>query len=505
MKTIKTLFPLLLLMIAVAGISTSCQKKQESRMVLLVIFDGLRPDYITPEIMPNTYRLKTEGAFVAKHHSIFPTLTRVNSAGIASGAYPGTNGVLGNGVYFPSIDSAKGLNTGDAAELQRIIEATNGQLYTSPTLAETLRDGGKNLMVFSTGSTGQSFLLNHIADAFGAIVNPKLILPQSFQGELETTVGPIPSDENNGLLSHTWITDAYLHYGLAENAPEVSILWFTDPDATAHAKGIGAPETLASITYADNELGRVLKAIKERGLDKKVDILISTDHGFVTYIGSNNVAQFLIEKGLKESSGSTDVVVVGGAIYVKEKDKVEALTNVLMEQEWIGAVFSKPSGTDSVAGIVPGTFSMELARYNHAERSPDILIDMAWNDGVNEFGYPGMSHSRGIAGHGSSSPYELGINLIAYGPSFKKRFESNLATGNVDLAPTILQLTGLKAPREMDGRILHELLSNTKGEIKSSDITVLKVSNLIKEQELHMLTIGEYHYLKLTRSSFMKE
>jgi arylsulfatase A-like enzyme len=233
--------------------------------------------------------------------------------------------------------------------------------------------------------------------------------------------------------------------------------------------------------------------------------LISTDHGFVTYIGSNNVAQFLIEKGLKESSGSTDVVVVGGAIYVKEKDKVEALTNVLMEQEWIGAVFSKPSGTDSVAGIVPGTFSMELARYNHAERSPDILIDMAWNDGVNEFGYPGMSHSRGIAGHGSSSPYELGINLIAYGPSFKKRFESNLATGNVDLAPTILQLTGLKAPREMDGRILHELLSNTKGEIKSSDITVLKVSNLIKEQELHMLTIGEYHYLKLTRSSFMKE
>ena len=68
---------------------------------------------------------------------------------------------------------------------------------------------------------------------------------------------------------------------------------------------------------------------------------------------------------------------------------------------------------------------------------------MAWNDDVNEFGYPGKSYSRGIAGHGDQVP-TVNINMVAYGPSFKTSYQSNMASGNVDLAPTILHLLGLE-------------------------------------------------------------
>jgi arylsulfatase A-like enzyme len=493
MKIIKFIF--LLVIVSVVFFSGCKETEEPKQLTLFVVFDGLRPDYLTPEIMPNTYRLKLAGALANKHHSTFPTLTRVNSAAIASGAYPATNGVMGNSVYFPSIEPSRGLNSGDAAELMRILEHPNEKLFTSPTLADVLKKNGKNLMVFSTGSTGQSLLLNHLAGTFGAIVNPQFILPEDFKSELETVIGAIPSSDKGNMSRHTWITDAYLHYGLSDDAPEVSILWFNDPDGTAHATGVGSPETLASITYVDNELGRVIADLEKKGMKDRVNILIGTDHGFVTHIGKNNITTFLIDANLKEGSDSEDVVVAGGAIYVKDKSKVEAIANALMQQEWIGAVFTAPTNIDSAAGIVEGTLSLGIAKFAHKDRSPDILVDMAWMEDENEFGYAGTSFSRGIAGHGGSSPYEMSIKLIGYGPGFKTNSVSFLASGNVDIVPTILYLQGLEIPKEMDGRILFELMNDKNAEVIISEERVYSVSNQVKKQEARIMGTGSYWYL----------
>lgn len=63
---------IVLVIIVLAGIFNGCkQKPSQKRMTLLVIFDGLRPEYITPEIMPNTYKLKMEGVLASEHRSVF--------------------------------------------------------------------------------------------------------------------------------------------------------------------------------------------------------------------------------------------------------------------------------------------------------------------------------------------------------------------------------------------------------------------------------------------------
>ena len=49
--------------------------------------------------------------------------------------------------------------------------------------------------------------------------------------------------------------------------------------------------------------------------------------------------------------------------------------------------------------------------------------------------------------------------LIAAGPDFKRGETNDLASGNVDLAPTILQILGIKPPQKMDGRILSEAMT----------------------------------------------
>src|SRR3978361_1846198 len=77
---------------------------------LIVFFDGLRPDYITPVNMPNVYAFSKRGCYGKQHHSVFPTVTRVNASSYSTGSYPATHGLMGNTVYFPEVDKKKGLN-----------------------------------------------------------------------------------------------------------------------------------------------------------------------------------------------------------------------------------------------------------------------------------------------------------------------------------------------------------------------------------------------------------
>ena len=145
-KNISLLFLLLLSVVASAQ-----TKNIDSLRTLIVFFDGLRPDYITAEGMPNLYAFKKKATYGKAHHSVFPTVTRVNATSYATGSYPGTHGLMGNSVYFPQVSKTKSLNTGDASELNIISKALNGHLLTAVSLGEVLKQNGKDMMVFSSG------------------------------------------------------------------------------------------------------------------------------------------------------------------------------------------------------------------------------------------------------------------------------------------------------------------------------------------------------------------
>ena len=72
----------------------------KGRMFVLVVCDGLRPDLVTQQNMPNLFAIGREGVRFDRHHSLYPTLTMVNAGGLSTGAQPGVDGVLGNTMYF---------------------------------------------------------------------------------------------------------------------------------------------------------------------------------------------------------------------------------------------------------------------------------------------------------------------------------------------------------------------------------------------------------------------
>jgi hypothetical protein len=157
---------------------------------LLIVLDGLRPDYVQPHFMPALHALGRRGVVMTSHHAVFPTVTRVNAASISTGAYPEAHGLLGNSVFFPGVDAARFLSTSDRGNLLRIEAAGDERLLTATTLGESLQSAG-GLLVMSAGSSGSSYLLNHTV-AGGAILHYEYGLPADLHRQALERLGPVP-------------------------------------------------------------------------------------------------------------------------------------------------------------------------------------------------------------------------------------------------------------------------------------------------------------------------
>ena len=430
------------------------------RTHLVIAVDGLRPDYVTPDVMPRLVRLGRRGIVFNAHHSVFPTVTRVNAASIATGAYPEAHGLLGNTVFVPTVNATRGLDTGSRANLEAIAQS-DGRLLTAPSLGEILQQAGRKVLAVGSGTSGAAFLLNHTVGN-GAIVHHEFTRPPELAARVLEKLGPPPPHAMPNAAQNRRAVDAYLTLGLEEIRPDVTLMWISDPDTTAHTRGIGAGPTRESLTLADTEIGRIEDTLQAKGLLDRTNLVITSDHGFSTHTGTLKLGALVDPFVRPMPDGSPDIVVAEGAVHFRsgaDAVRVAAIVAALQRRPEVGAIFTRPGPRGGPEGVVPGTLSFDVARWNHP-RSGEILVSANWTHEKNEAGYEGKTTQSGVAGHGTSSPHDIHIPLIAAGPDFREHAVSEAPTSNVDLAPTLLRLLGLEAPPTMTGRVIEEALRN---------------------------------------------
>ena len=424
------------------------------RRHLLIVVDGLRPDYVTPGVMPRLTALGKRGVVFRHHHSVYPTVTRVNASSISTGAYPDTHGLLGNSVFFPKIDPRRFLDTADRENLVKIAE-TEGRLLTAPTLGETLQASGRKLLVVSSGSTGSAFL-NNSTVAGGAILHYEYTLPAELGAVMKDAIGPAPDRNAYAALDH-YAVDAFLKVGIPRVDPTVTVMWLSGLDSTAHSKGIGDPATVDILRHVDGEIGRIEDSLRSAGLLDTYDIWVTSDHGFSTHTGAADLASILKPFAGALPDGTPRIVSSEGAIYVRDGDEatVAAIVKTLQGTRGVGAIFTPAQQPGSFDGRVPGTLSFEAIHWTHA-RSAQILFSPDWTDDANAHGMRGAVASGGTAGHGSSSPWDVHNTLIAAGPDLKQGVSIDVPSANVDFTPTFLTLLGLAIPPSVEGRPLRD-------------------------------------------------
>lgn len=425
---------------------------------LLIVLEGLRPEFFTVSLMPNLHAFSQRGVTFSSHHAVFPTLTGVNAASITTGAYPSTHGLLGDTVLLPGLDVKAVFDTREIDTLEKIQDATDGRLLTAPSLGETLAAQDKKLLIIGSGAPGIVFLLNPEREG-GAIIHPDFTRPlPSLAGDVIKTFGPSPREKSTGAARNAWAVDAYLNVGLAQVKPDLTILWLAEPAPTQVEAGLGAPQSIEAIREVDEQIGRVLRRHKKLRL--KVNVFVTSDRGLSTRTGGEDLSRLLVDEGLKADENSRDVIVLdNGSIYVEDHDRtrIKEIVQRLQRLDWVGAIYTQQSRPTHPEGFVPGTLSFQAVYMDH-QRAPDILVEPAWSDDRNKYGHQGTTRGYGKAGGGSSSPYDLRTILVAAGPDIKRGVESAVPTAHIDLAPTLCFLLGIEPLATMDGRVLHEAL-----------------------------------------------
>ena len=74
--------------VIVIGVAFPWAQPSPRHTHLVIVVDGLRPDYVTPDVMPRLVRLGQRGIVFTAHHSVFPTVTRVNASTFVTGTFP---------------------------------------------------------------------------------------------------------------------------------------------------------------------------------------------------------------------------------------------------------------------------------------------------------------------------------------------------------------------------------------------------------------------------------
>jgi arylsulfatase A-like enzyme len=201
-----------------------------TRRVLIVSFDGLRPDVALRAEMPNLRGLMKRGAFTFWAQTTDVAITLPSHTSMLTGMTPEKHGI-----HWNSEEPGK--------------PAPQPQFPKVPTLFELAKKKGMTTAVVA----GKAKF--HVFNAPGA---------------LDWKLTKEISDDD--------VSDAAAAI-IREHRPRVMLVHFPDVDRVGHDRGWGSPEQVDACGVADNAFGRVLKALDEEDLTKDTLIIVSADHG----------------------------------------------------------------------------------------------------------------------------------------------------------------------------------------------------------------------------------
>jgi arylsulfatase A-like enzyme len=474
--------------------------------IVLVVWDGMRPDFVRPDLTPTLAALAREGVFFRNHHAIFPTSTNVNGVGLATGVFPQRSGIVCNQEFRPEIDPHKPFDTSDFPGLEE--ENFDPNFIAVPTIAELVQKAGFRTAIAGSKPVAQLFDRRRQRESGAAQDSPVVYRGHALSARataaLTSILGPIPrrtafpNDKEDA-----WTTRALTSVFWKDDVPKFSLLWLSEPDLSEHDTAPGSPTSLAAIRSSDRCLAQVMAALKAKGALTNTDILVVSDHGFSTINLSVDVAARLRAAGFDATRsfpsdpkpGQVLVVSLGGSMgfYVAEHEPgtVKRLIEYLQQSDFAGVILSRQPQA--------GTFTMAQLQMETA-CGPDVFVAGRWSAQPNEFGIAGQIASDlgmkiGQGTHTTLSPFDLGNLGIASGPDFRRGWNNSTPSGNIDFAPTILHLLGLKAPLPMDGRVLFEALRHSPNEKPKEKETLLEARAGNWRQHLRLTTVEGVTYL----------
>ncbi len=405
------------------------------RFSVFVCCDGLGRDWVQPDWTPTLCAMREESLWCAAHQAVFPSVTRVSAASVATGCGAARHGLHGNrmGLIEQGRIVVRDVGKPDFRTWMR--DATGGMLRV-PTIAERVTAHG-GFIGFSNVSPGAAYFLD--PEHFGYVYHRA--------GSWAPGGTPVAASDtlsvSHDLAGDRAMTARFCTEVLGQRRPAVAVLWLANPDLTLHGQPLGSAAHLEALREADQCVREVYHAVQRRRQQgDDVLLLVGSDHGQETIGDCIDLDAWLTSHGLGAALEEGDIAVAGqgtaALLYATPRGygPLLAVLDVLRKEPWVDEMLV---GDD-------------LARRGHAATGGVVAaINMARREDANPFGVhgsrwtvaePGKPPAIGCGQHGGWGPDETRPFLImnsAGVPAGSRR----QPTGLIDIAPTILRFLDL--------------------------------------------------------------
>src|SRR5947209_3730468 len=470
-----------------------------ARRVIIFVWDGLRTDDLTPEITPNYFALARSGVVFADHHAVYPTFTMMNSASIATGTYPAGHGFYGNVVYAPLArgKNAKGADIDFSAPafipIRRLMDgqtanpldrtgalSRRGFAYLTDVFVNySLPNKKPHLTIFwskEPDATSHAYGPGTYNSIDATKMNDEIL------GQVVEKLRQLGWDKSTDII----ITQDHNHSTVSGDVAHYPLRAIVDGEIGAHDShgySVSGFVRTAELLTRDG-----LKAYDGAGC-RDIPILSGiTADGTHLYPSKEDQHGHVCGRAQKYTSPSYVVPkpIPAGAIVVAANagsdylfvpdgnlDTVKAAVTSLQSRLQFGAIF-----VSDKHGEIAGTLPMSLIKTESSGngRAPDIIVSFNYDENVAVAGKSGVSYASSVnrrGDHGSFSPTDTHISLMASGPDFKSGFDDTLPTANVDIAPTIGRILQFTLPNAQ-GRVLEEAL---QGGVSLDEYAVLRMTH----------------------------
>ncbi len=417
----------------------------QSRRVVFVCCDGVGRNWVTASSTPFLYRLRQGSEWCTDHRAVFPSVTRVSAASIATGCTAGHHGLHGNRMGLMENGRIVVRDVGLPDFRDHLRRATGTTLHR-PTIAQRVADHG-GFVAFSNVSPGAAYFLD--PEHFGHVYHRA----GSF------APGGMPIDGTAALaVSHDSagyrvMTERFCHEVLYERKPAVAVLWLCDPDHTLHGNPLGSPAHLTALANADDCVQRVVDSVEAlRRAGEDILLMVGSDHGQETIGDALDLEDWLTEHGLGDALNKGDVGVASqgtaALLYATDRGRVPLLgcLEAMRREPWADGVLA---GDDlGQRGLAPkGGIVAAVNMAGRADHNPHGVAGKRWTVAV-----PGKPEDIGCGQHGGWGTDEIRPFLLINHPTCPAG-DIMVPTSLLDIAPTSLAFLGLPTDG-MDGRMV---------------------------------------------------
>lgn len=389
--------------------------KDLSPTVILISLDGFRYDYVD-KFKPKTLsKLAKNGVRAKWMIPSFPTKTFPNHYTVATGLYPEHHGIIENNIY----------DFGTVFMLNKREEVQNTRWWLGEPIWVTAEKQGQRAGAFFFPGTEAE------------IAGKRPTFWKEYDGKIpnETRVDQILS----------WLD-------LPENErPTIFTLYFSDTDDAGHRYSPDSDELKKAVEKVDGDLERLVDGLKKRKINKKINLIIVSDHGMATVKPENSV----ILDNYFDFNKTERILWTGEIVQIFPKQAEETaildnLKNIRHASCWKKSEIPERLHYQASPRIAPIVCSAEEGWYL---TSNERLEERKKRDDAGKV----------WGAHGYDNKYRsMQATFIAHGEAFRKGFVAE-PFENIQVYNLMCNILGLNpAPNDGDFMKVMNLLKNPK-------------------------------------------